>query len=171
MHARDYISWKTPALDSGSMNKTRKQIDADFRKRHPERCRAKSKAYRKRNAKACKARCASWRSRNLEKARALSRAWNAANPERMKAAWDRKRFKKYGMTRDDFEELFKLQGCRCAGCGSYDPKGKDWHIDHEHKTKHVRGILCSGCNSAIGFAKDNPQTLRNLADYVQFGGF
>lgn len=39
-------------------------------------------------------------------------------------------------------------------------------FEHDHKTGHFRGWLCSNCNSALGLAKDSPQRLRMLADYL-----
>lgn len=38
--------------------------------------------------------------------------------------------------------------------------------DHCHVTGQFRGWLCSGCNVAIGFVKNNPETLRKLANYL-----
>jgi hypothetical protein len=34
------------------------------------------------------------------------------------------------------------------------------------KTGRVRGLLCSGCNHAVGKVRDSPDTLRRLADYL-----
>jgi len=41
-------------------------------------------------------------------------------------------------------------------------------VDHVHdNTQRVRGLLCNHCNLAIGHARDNPEILRALADYVE----
>jgi hypothetical protein len=40
------------------------------------------------------------------------------------------------------------------------------HIDHCHRTGKFRGWLCRGCNHAIGHARDSPDVLRGLADYL-----
>lgn len=44
-------------------------------------------------------------------------------------------------------------------------KGLFW--DHNHKTGKFRGWLCVRCNSALGHAKDNPNILRELANYLE----
>ena len=43
--------------------------------------------------------------------------------------------------------------------------------DHDHSTGkrmgEFRGWLCKGCNSALGFVKDDAAVLRRLADYLE----
>lgn len=39
--------------------------------------------------------------------------------------------------------------------------------DHDHQTGRFRGWLCSQCNVAIGFAGENPNILRKLANYLE----
>lgn len=38
--------------------------------------------------------------------------------------------------------------------------------DHDHNTGVGRDFICGHCNSALGFAKDNEQTLTALAAYI-----
>lgn len=40
-------------------------------------------------------------------------------------------------------------------------------IDHCHVTGAVRGLLCNGCNTALGKANDDPHLLRAMADYLE----
>jgi len=41
-------------------------------------------------------------------------------------------------------------------------------VDHVHdNTKRVRGVLCNSCNLTIGHARENPEILRSLADYIE----
>ena len=65
------------------------------------------------------------------------------------------------------------QGGGCAICGTTDP-GRWWCVDHDHRccSKEscghcVRGMLCNGCNSAIGMAREDPTILRAAADYLE----
>lgn len=44
---------------------------------------------------------------------------------------------------------------------------KDTHVDHDHKTGRIRGILCSNCNRGIGMFKENPTFLRSAVEYVE----
>jgi hypothetical protein len=68
----------------------------------------------------------------------------------------------------DKEALFAVQGSRCAACQGTDPwHKKGWHVDHDHKTGKIRGVLCARCNLALGHAHEDSLRLRALADYVE----
>lgn len=76
--------------------------------------------------------------------------------------------KKYGITIDEKERLLVAQNFCCAACNSPDPGGRlGWHVDHDHQTGKVRGILCQKCNVALGHAKDNKTRLRMLVNYLE----
>lgn len=77
---------------------------------------------------------------------------------------------KYGLTPQTFYELLEDQGGCCAVCKGHDPGNKyGWHIDHCHDSNRVRAILCHYCNVALGNAKECPERLRALADYIESG--
>lgn len=78
--------------------------------------------------------------------------------------------KRYGITAQDFDAMGKRQGWACASCGvrfDLSQRALGPNIDHCHKTGVVRGLLCNGCNRALGFINDNPATARKLADYLE----
>jgi hypothetical protein len=77
--------------------------------------------------------------------------------------------KSYGITVEEFTSMLAAQGGACLGCGTTSPgEGfSQWHVDHDHETKAVRGILCGTCNWALGNARDKPDTLRRLATYLE----
>jgi hypothetical protein len=55
-------------------------------------------------------------------------------------------------------------GAECESCGEYFP-GK-MYIDHCHTTNRVRGILCEGCNTALGMLRDDVKVILALAEYL-----
>lgn len=71
---------------------------------------------------------------------------------------------KYGMTPEEFEAMSEAQGGACAACGGI-PDGV-LHVDHNHETGLVRGLLCNLCNGALGFARDDRDVLVALAAYL-----
>lgn len=62
--------------------------------------------------------------------------------------------------------------CQNSGCGARDPGGKHgWQLDHDHRTKRFRAILCVHCNTLLGHAKDNPHVLAGAIEYInKFSG-
>lgn len=59
--------------------------------------------------------------------------------------------------------------CECCGKSPPPGGGKSSTInwDHCHTTGKFRGWLCTGCNTALGMANDDPRILRSLADYIE----
>lgn len=77
------------------------------------------------------------------------------------------KLRQIGTSLAEFRRLFEFQEKKCAICQASDPGGRGWHADHDHATNVFRGVLCSGCNTALGFLKDNPALLRRAADYLE----
>jgi len=92
-----------------------------------------------------------WRRANLGKVRAAEKRRYYSNPERRRAQQRMYAYKRsYGMTIEDRDAMFKLQSGRCACCGVADP-GVKLRTDHDHNTGRVRGLVCNGCNLAVGY--------------------
>lgn len=74
---------------------------------------------------------------------------------------------RYGITEQQYNELLKSQNNSCALCSTQEPGGKGcFHIDHDHQTGEVRGLLCHQCNTGLGLFKDNPDTLQKAIHYL-----
>jgi hypothetical protein len=112
-----------------------------------------------------------YRKKSLAVARANPQAnrdkvnnWRRENPER---ARDSQLKKNYGITLDAYIKIFESQNNRCAICKSPSTGGKnDWHVDHDHSTGKVRGILCNHCNRGLGAFKDNASVLTDAINYL-----
>ena len=72
----------------------------------------------------------------------------------------------YGITPDEYREMHEKQQGKCAICNESPSTKRLLHVDHCHKTNVVRGLLCSGCNTAIGLMKENVQTFLNAVKYL-----
>jgi len=77
----------------------------------------------------------------------------------------RKIDQKYGLSEEEYWELYEQQSGACAICGQI-PEGKRLAVDHNHNSGSVRGLLCQGCNTALGHAKDNANILLKMAEYL-----
>ena len=75
---------------------------------------------------------------------------------------------KYGISPEQYTNLFSSQGNCCAICRSDSPKSKrGWCVDHDHKTGKVRGILCHFCNPMLGQAQDDIKVLESAIFYLK----
>jgi hypothetical protein len=78
---------------------------------------------------------------------------------------DRALRRTYGISLADYRELERQQGGTCAICNGR-PEVGILVVDHCHTSGIVRGLLCSTCNLAIGYLKDNPDHMLSAAMYV-----
>lgn len=71
----------------------------------------------------------------------------------------------YGITPEDYHKMWlKQEGC-CLICKQPE-NGRSLSVDHDHKTKVVRGLLCQKCNTMLGLAHDNIDILLSAVDYL-----
>jgi len=97
-----------------------------------------------------------------------TREWQRRNRERVRTQQrDRNLRFFHGINSEDFDLVLGAQNGSCAICGATDPNGRGWHIDHDHRTGELRGILCSNCNVALGHFKDNTDAMRNAVAYLE----
>lgn len=108
---------------------------------------------------------------------AKNRAERARIPEDRNSIRRRKLREMYGITMADYDALFEAQGGRCSICGT---QKSPWEpgvglegrrnfltVDHCHADGHIRGLLCAGCNSGLGYFKDDLSILLAAAEYIR----
>ena len=74
--------------------------------------------------------------------------------------------RKYDLTPHAYNKMMLSQGHACAICHTSEPTGHGWHIDHDHDTGQVRGLLCFMCNTGLGQFNDSPDTLMAAVTYL-----
>jgi hypothetical protein len=74
----------------------------------------------------------------------------------------------FNLSPEQYMSLIAQQGGVCPCCRRALPASlAKQHVDHDHVTHRVRGVTCGNCNRAMGMFGDNPETMRNAADYLE----
>lgn len=96
--------------------------------------------------------------KNKKKIQGYTRQFYSKNKDKYR---ENELIRKFGMTLDEYRKLFKEQNGSCAICGVHRSKLKiDLAVDHNHETKEIRGLLCTLCNTHLGwFDKHGEQIL------------
>jgi hypothetical protein len=74
-------------------------------------------------------------------------------------------FRKYGISLDDYELMLKSQNGGCKIC-TRRPGNRPLHVDHNHETGRVRGLLCHQCNWYLGTLEEDYSTVLRLISYL-----
>lgn len=154
---------------------TRQRSHADYVKRRdadPEAMRAKGRETFRRAIAKDPQRLRDYRNRQYandpETHRAYQRAYAQSHPEQFQ---DKQLKRYYGITLLDYMRLFEEQGGVCAICQEPETmtlrgRVKSLSVDHDHATGYVRALLCSACNRALGYFRDNERLVQAAADYL-----
>jgi hypothetical protein len=104
--------------------------------------------------------------------RSSSREYQRNYYQKNKHKWDHKSIRAkrvvrdYGITIQQRDNIIANQQGLCAICLNVLPPGQGMHIDHDHLTGRVRGILCRTCNMGLGLFKDSRALLEQAARYL-----
>lgn len=93
--------------------------------------------------------------------RTRDKAGRKIDPDKYK---NRKLVERYGITLDDYKAMYQRQNGKCMIC---ELLSENLHVDHNHTTGEVRGLLCNGCNRGLGYFSENPVSLQNAALYLR----
>jgi len=143
---------------------------ARYRKKNAEKLRIEAAARYRENREKYRARRKKQYWEDPEKAKQYSREHRAKNRERLiaydKSQYHKKRLAKYGITPLHYDMFLASQENKCAICKADSAGARNWHIDHCHRTKKVRGLLCHHCNLMLGNARDSWEILSNAMYYL-----
>jgi hypothetical protein len=100
-----------------------------------------------------------------DKRRAIKKRYAEKHPEMIKKWGRRHSWRKMGLDPDIVEKFLSTHNGNCDICG-LPPNGQAHAIDHCHKSGKFRGVLCSHCNSGLGYFRDNPDLLDKAKIYL-----
>ena len=103
-----------------------------------------------------------YREKNADELRAKKALYYQQNKELIKR---KVKARKLGITLEEVQQL--EQETNCGICGKEFDSTRDQHIDHCHETGGIRGVICLGCNTGLGGFRDNPESLRKAALYLE----
>lgn len=149
-----------------------------YRASHLDSARARDHAYYLANRERILERAKRYHAEHLPERAAYRRAYNAAHPgvnakfarrfHEANPGYRRARgLSKYGLTVEQYDAMLAAQGGVCAICVYSPLTGKPLHVDHDHRTNKVRGLLCGNCNTALGMFEDDPETLTSAIAYLK----
>lgn len=126
----------------------RAECDRRYRDANRERIRVRNQKYYKEHRDEQHVYQAEYRSQNREKLREYQVQYRAQHKAEARAK-DLRR--KYGLTPEQYDAMLAAQGGHCAICPATEPggAGKMFHVDHDHRTGRVRGLLCHACNTVL----------------------
>lgn len=91
----------------------------------------------------------------------------------MRHSMRERKWKAFGVNTDRYVEMCESQNWVCAICEEPETSRngasgvvRELAVDHCHENGHVRALLCSACNTALGLFKDRADLLRKAADYL-----
>ena len=121
---------------------------------------------------------ANWRRKNKAHVASYGTTYEREHPEVKKksdkayysrnkdAVWERNLRLKYGFDVARYQAMVLQQRGVCAICGA-PPQRRRLDVDHDHKTKVVRGLLCEQCNRGIGKLQDSPEIIGRAIRYLE----
>ena len=137
---------------------------------HRGECRSCTKTLRRAHYEANRERyieaARTWQRENPERTRETRRIRNQ-HPDRKRKQRDAYYRRTYGISADAVDAMLDEQGGGCAICGSRPDRPASLHLDHDHLTGTLRGILCIDCNHGIGKLRDDPELLARAVGYLR----
>lgn len=148
------------------MPMTNAQKARRYRELHPGVAAAAARRWRLKHPERYRDSKRRWYARNRLRSFQKNREWKARNPDRVRELnrWAHLKHT-FGLSKSEYESLLSLQGGVCAICKN--PKRKRLCVDHRHSDGKIRGLLCHGCNNALGNFDENIIIVRRLIEYLE----
>lgn len=119
---------------------------------------AAKKEYYEANRVETIARVKRWQQANAERVNAVQRK-RREKPEAKRQARAYHLMRTFGITIEQYDAMLAEQGGGCAICGRRPSETISLHVDHDHETGRIRGLLCFRCNNSLGDLDDSQDLL------------
>lgn len=143
---------------------------AKFGRENREKIKAQQRAYREANKAKIYLQRKAYRERNKDNIAYKQRIfYSRTKPLRREQQRDYMLRMRHGISLDDYTLLLESQKGACAICErskNLPGNGKRLHVDHDHKTGIIRGLLCHDCNLVLGNAHDSMEILKAALKYL-----
>jgi hypothetical protein len=108
---------------------------------------------------------AAWNRKNSGKKRAADIKYRKTHPEVRKK---NDLQKNYGLTMEAYQQMLNSTGGTCFICHQlFKFEHREPHVDHDHNTGKVRGLLCKKCNTSLGGFNDSIDVLLDAIEYLR----
>lgn len=75
---------------------------------------------------------------------------------------------RYGISLEQKREMYDEQKGLCKVCGERLPEDfRKAHVDHDHATENIRGLVHWSCNKLIGFVENNVDLIESIYVYLK----
>ena len=144
----------------------RKAYQLVYKKNNHKKLRAKRKIYRDMNKDKISARDRKYREANSDKCREKARTYYYQNKDACKKRMWKYHIKRtYGLTLEEYLRLVEQQNYKCKICQK--EVNYRLHVDHDHLTGDIRGLLCTACNWGLGSFMDSIKSLQVAISYLK----
>lgn len=161
--SNDWVKRQIATRGEEYRNRVR-EIARNYYYRHHDKVRAKDNVRKEK-----------YRLENKDKYNAEQRKYRKEHPEKFKKYYEertewrkaytkRKTIEKYGITQEQHKQMLLKQEGKCALCEK--TFTGQINIDHDHVTGKVRGLLCSHCNTSLGYIEKCIIMQSNILDRI-----
>ena len=160
-------------VDPSWCKSCRSRYDREYYNKHTDRIKAYRREQYKKNPNHFKDIQNKWKVAHPEKVSEFQRNWYRKNCYGKSLHMPtQKVLQKHGLSLEEYGQLWIEQEgvcgiCRCKYIPTKPKIRECLHIDHDHLTGKIRGLLCPSCNIGLGAFKDNPTYLKSAIQYLE----
>lgn len=132
---------------------------------YEKRLRETNPSYNKRQQENSK----NWHLKNKDRKREYDRVYVMFKPNKAESKFFNYIKNKHGMTKEQYVALVERCDNKCMICNRPPYDGKRLHLDHNHTTGKVRGLLCTRCNWYLATIEKDETILNKIKNYLKNG--